>query len=91
MRTLASESGGHEETSKGSGPFAAIAALVGGIGGIALLAAGGYILREPIKHFLNFFIGAVDEWGVWGYLAYALVYAGLEVSIMQVPRVTKQC
>lgn len=35
--------------------------------------------REPIKHFLTFFIDAVDEWGPLGYLAYAAVYTGLEV------------
>lgn len=40
---------------------------------------GGYLFRGQIKHFLDFFIQAVDDWGIWGYLAYAAVYAGLEV------------
>jgi hypothetical protein len=50
------------------------------LGGIALLMGGGYLFREPIKHFLTFFIDAVDEWGPGGYIAYAAVYTGLEVG-----------
>lgn len=70
----------HESSSGSrSGPLGAIAAAAGVLGGVAVLACGGYVLREPIKQFLNFFIGAVEEWGVWGYVAYTLVYAGLEV------------
>jgi hypothetical protein len=40
---------------------------------------GGYLFRGQIKHFLDFFIAAVDDWGVWGYAAYAAVYTALEV------------
>jgi hypothetical protein len=58
----------------------AAAAAVGMLGGIALLMGGGYLFREPIKHFLTFFIDAVDEWGPGGYIAYAAVYTGLEVG-----------
>lgn len=57
----------------------AIAAAFGMLAGLGLLACGGYLLREPLRHFLNFFIGAVDKWGPWGCVAYALVYTGLEV------------
>ncbi|KAI8466564.1 MAG: snare associated Golgi protein-domain-containing protein [Monoraphidium minutum] len=60
----------------------ALAAAAGLLAGLSLLMFGGYLLREPIKAFLNFFITAVDEWGLWGYVAYALVYAGLEVLAM---------
>lgn len=31
------------------------------------------------RHFLEFFISAIDEWGPWGYAAYAAVYVALEV------------
>lgn len=55
------------------------AATLGVVGGIAILLGGGYIFKDAIKHFLDFFIQAVDDWGVWGYVAYAVVYAGLEV------------
>jgi len=51
------------------------------LGGLSLLAFGGYLLRRPLQAFLGFFMTAVDEWGVWGYVAYALVYAGLEVRL----------
>jgi hypothetical protein len=33
----------------------------------------------PTAAFLEFFITAVDEWGPWGYVAYAAVYTALEV------------
>jgi hypothetical protein len=33
------------------------------LGGIAALALGGYIFKDQIKGFLDFFINAVDEWG----------------------------
>jgi hypothetical protein len=32
-------------------------------GGLAALALGGYIFKDQIKAFLDFFINAVDEWG----------------------------
>ena len=49
------------------------------IGGIVVLAACGYVFKDQIRHFLEFFITAVEDWGPWGYVAYALVYTGLEV------------
>jgi hypothetical protein len=63
----------------GSGVAGAVAAAAGMACGLAAIGCGGYVLREPIRVLLNFFISAVDEWGIWGYVAYALVYAGLEV------------
>ncbi|GBF96563.1 hypothetical protein Rsub_09146 [Raphidocelis subcapitata] len=63
----------------GVGRGGAIAAAVGFIGGLLLLLGAGYVFRGPIKDFLEFFIDAVDEWGAWGYVAYAAVYTGLEV------------
>ena len=58
-----------------------LAAALGLAAGLALLAAGGYLLREPIKRFLEFFTSAVAEWGPWGYALYIAVYAFLEVSV----------
>ena len=57
----------------------AIAGFLGAACGVALLLGGGYLFREPIKRFLEFFINAVDDWGPWGYVAYAVVYTALEV------------
>lgn len=65
-----------EETRAG---VAGWAATLGVVGGLAALLGGGYLCRDAIRHFLQFFISAVDDWGVWGYVAYAAVYAGLEV------------
>ena len=67
----------------GSSKAQAAAAVVGLLGGAALLLGGGYVFREPIRHFLEFFIDAVDEWGAWGYVCYAAVYTGLEVRQAQ--------
>ncbi|GBF88152.1 membrane protein [Raphidocelis subcapitata] len=64
---------------KRGGAAGVAAALLGLLGGLTALAACGYLLREPIRHFLNFFITAVEEWGPWGYVVYILVYAGLEI------------
>lgn len=47
--------------------------------GIAFLLGGGYVLKDQIKGFLDFFVTAVEDWGPWGYAAYAAVYIGLEV------------
>lgn len=41
------------------------AATLGVLGGIAVLLGGGYVFKDAIKHFLDFFIQAVDDWGVW--------------------------
>lgn len=84
--SLKSEADGHRgrmprsRSAGGSTAASALAAVAGLAGGLSLLAGGGYLLREPIRHFLNFFINAVDQWGVWGYVSYILVYAGLEVG-----------
>lgn len=64
-----------EESSVPSSPFLASASLLG----IVALLGGGYLFKDQIKHFLTFFIGAVDQWGPLGYAAYAAVYTGLEV------------
>uniref|UniRef100_A0A7S0X0V0 VTT domain-containing protein n=1 Tax=Chlamydomonas leiostraca TaxID=1034604 RepID=A0A7S0X0V0_9CHLO len=47
--------------------------------GVAFLLGGGYLLKDQIKAFLDFFISAVEEWGPWGSVAYAAVYILLEV------------
>lgn len=83
LKALASESDSEgeegEEGSSRSAGAAGWAATLGVVAGISILMGGGYLFRGQIKHFLDFFIQAVDDWGIWGYLAYAAVYAGLEV------------
>jgi hypothetical protein len=64
-----------EEETSFSSPALALASLLG----IVILLGGGYLLKDQLKDFLAFFISAVEEWGPWGYLAYAGVYIGLEV------------
>lgn len=66
------------EAGPGGGSSSLVAA-VSFFGGIALLFGIGYGLRDQIKVFLDLFISLVDEWGPIGYLAYAVVYTGLEV------------
>lgn len=78
LKALASESDSEDEGSRSTGA-AGWAATLGVVAGISILMGGGYLFRGQIKHFLDFFIQAVDDWGIWGYLAYAAVYAGLEV------------
>jgi len=58
-----------------SSPAVAAVSLIG----IAVLLGGGYLAKDQIKDFLDFFVVAVDEWGPWGYAAYAGVYTALEV------------
>lgn len=53
-----------DEDAKATGA-AGWAATIGVVGGIAVLLGGGYVFRDAIKHFLDFFIQAVDDWGVW--------------------------
>lgn len=48
-------------------------------GGVGLLLLGGYVFQDQIKSFLDYFIGAVEQWGPWGYVGYAAVYTSLEV------------
>eukprot|EP00882_Tetradesmus_deserticola_P002585 GHRQ01002750.1.p1 GENE.GHRQ01002750.1~~GHRQ01002750.1.p1 ORF type:complete len:381 (+),score=131.23 GHRQ01002750.1:226-1368(+) len=78
LQVLAGAAAVEDEDSKATGA-AGLAATLGLLGGIALLAGGGYVFKDAIKSFLDFFIQAVDDWGVWGYVAYAAVYTGLEV------------
>lgn len=59
--------------------------VVGGVVlalGIAAIAGGSYVYRDQIKDMLNWFIGVVDDWGSWGYVAYAFVYTVLELVII---------
>lgn len=65
---------------KPRGPVNAKAvALVSAFGGLALLIGGGVLLKDQITAFLDLFISLVDDWGPAGYVAYILVYAGLEL------------
>lgn len=83
LKALVSESDAeadaNDENSNQATGAAGWAATIGVVAGISILLGGGYVCRGQIKHFLDFFIQAVDDWGIWGYLAYAAVYAGLEV------------
>ena len=47
--------------------------------GLAALATVGIAAREPLTEFVHYFSAVVDDLGPAGYLAYGLVYAGLEV------------
>lgn len=49
------------------------------VGGLVALAVGGVLLKDQIKAFLDYFIGVVDNYGPLGYIAYMVVYAGLEL------------
>ena len=59
-----------------SGQTLGIIALVGGL---AVLLGVGYAFKGKLRHFLDYFIERVDEWGPWGYVAYGLLYTLLEV------------
>ena len=48
-----------------AGPSKTGLASLSVLGGVALLLAGGFIFKDQIKGFLDFFIDAVDEWGAW--------------------------
>jgi len=50
-----------------------------GFGILAALAYVGLSNKEALKGFLEHFTDIVDDWGVMGYVAYILMYAGLEV------------
>lgn len=62
-----------------SGSRARLIAVLSIVGGLAALVAGGVLLKDQIKAFLETFICLVDDWGPLGYVAYILVYAGLEL------------
>ena len=48
-------------------------------GGLAVVLGLGYLFKGKIRHFLDYFIERVDEWGPWGYVAYGALYTLLEV------------
>lgn len=73
LEAVESEAEGHHSDST---PWIATLSIVGGV---VLLVVGGNLFKDQIKTFLDFFITAVDEWGVWGYVAYAAVYTALEI------------
>ena len=49
------------------------------VGGLAVILGLGYLFKGKIRHFLDYFILKVDEWGPWGYVAYGLLYTALEI------------
>lgn len=68
--------GGEEEPEAGGSPLVVALAFFGGIG---LLMGAGYVFKDSIRTFLDYFIGLVDDGGPLGYLAYAVAYTALEV------------
>ena len=68
-----------EKEDDGSSTGTKVAASFGVAAGVALLVLGGVVMKDQIRAFLDFFIGIVDDWGPMGYVAYAIVYAGLEL------------
>lgn len=53
--------------------------IVAFVGGLALVLGLGYVFKGKIRHFLDYFIERVDEWGPWGYVAYGVLYTLLEI------------
>ena len=49
------------------------------VGGLAVVLGLGYLFKGKIRHFLDYFIERVDEWGPWGYVAYGALYTALEI------------
>lgn len=49
------------------------------LGGLAVILGLGYLFKGKIRHFLDYFIERVDEWGPWGYVAYGALYTALEI------------
>lgn len=49
------------------------------LGGFAFLAGGGYLLKDQIAAFIDYFIVVVEGYGSLGYLAYFAVYVLLEL------------
>ncbi|KAL3153116.1 hypothetical protein ABBQ38_012135 [Trebouxia sp. C0009 RCD-2024] len=49
------------------------------LGGLAVVLGLGYLFKGKIRHFLDYFIEKVDEWGPWGYVAYGALYTALEI------------
>ena len=69
--------GGKDETSSTAGK--SVLGLIAFAVSAAALLGTGYLFRGQIRHFIDYFIEVVDEWGPLGYLAYGLVYTLLEV------------
>ena len=69
--------GGKDETS-GTARKSILGLVAFAVSAAALLGTG-YLFRGQIRHFIDYFIEVVDEWGPLGYLAYGLVYTLLEV------------
>ena len=53
--------------------------IIAFVGGLALVLGLGYVFKGKIRHFLDYFIERVDEWGPWGYVAYGVLYTLLEI------------
>jgi hypothetical protein len=53
--------------------------IIAFVGGLALVLGLGYLFKGKIRHFLDYFIERVDEWGPWGYVAYGVLYTLLEI------------
>ena len=62
-----------------SGPDAKLIGSLSVVAGLVALAVGGVLLKDQIKAFLDYFIAVVDDYGPRGYVAYMVVYAGLEL------------
>ena len=72
----ASGSSETEESGRFNNQTLGIVALVGGL---AVVLGLGYLFKGKVRHFLDYFIERVDEWGPWGYVAYGALYTALEI------------
>eukprot|EP00884_Botryococcus_braunii_P016004 jgi/Botrbrau1/3087/Bobra.0070s0073.1 len=55
------------------------AAPLGFVLGLALVLGGGFLLRDQIAVFIDYFVQLVEDWGPGGFLVYGVVYTMLEV------------
>ena len=71
---------GPDDKKKQQGPInGQTLGIIALLGGLAVFLGVGYAFKGKLRHFLDYFIERVDEWGPWGYVAYGLLYTLLEV------------
>lgn len=52
------------------------------VAGLVALTAGGYVFRDDIRDFINYFIDVIEDFGPAAPLVYSFVYAFLELIII---------
>jgi uncharacterized membrane protein YdjX (TVP38/TMEM64 family) len=67
-----------DDDDRGAGHAGALASLAAAAG-LAAVLGGAYLARGQVAAALDGFSLLIDAWGPWGYAAYVLVYAALEL------------